>query len=311
MREDAGMPGLRIFGIDFTSAPNPRKPMTCATATLEGDRLQVQGVASWNSYLELEGFLASPGPWTCGLDFPFSLPQTFLEEVGWPTHWQEATRHLAIFYRGTRRQAAHAAFRDFIQAYRDRQPAGKKHPKRRCDELAGAVSPLMVFGVPVGLMLLEGAPRLLASEASVVPNRPRPDNRVAVEVYPGIAARFLLGGRMPYKTEHRDTQKWQQRRQSLLRALEGPPGKAQYSLAVELAEDVRHTCLADSRGDILDAVLCAVQAGWAARQLAAGWRLPEGMMPNEGWIFDPALVDSGDERPGALYNPPRAHGTGE
>jgi hypothetical protein len=295
-RDDSGMPALQIYGIDFTSAPSARKPLTCASAILEEAHLVVQGMATWTDFRELEKFLSSPGPWTCGLDFPFAMPQTFLEEVGWPLNWEAATRQLAVFRRGTSRETAHGAFRDFIRKYRDRQPPGKKHPKRRCDDLAGAVSPLMVYGVPVGLMLLEGAPRLLASEASLVPNRPRVDDRVVVEVYPGVAGRTLLGERVPYKTEHRDTRKWQARRLALLEALGGLPGYSRYNLEIGLTAEVRDACLADPRGDRLDAVLCAVQAGWAAGQLLAGWQLPEGASKNEGWIFDPALEDSGDVR---------------
>ena len=289
MREDAGMPSERIFGIDFTSAPGLYKPLTCASAVLDAGSLHVQAITTWTNFGELDAFLDSPGPWVCGLDFPFALPKIFLEEVGWPSGWEAATLRLEEFFRGADRRTAHARFREIIKKYRDRQPAGKKHPRRRCDELAEAVSPLMVFGVPVGLMLLEGGPRLLASNASVVPVRVRVDDRLVVEAYPGVAARTLLGGRSTYKNEGRDAPKRKQVRWELLQALVGPAGHAHYGFDVTLEDGVRAACLADFRGDTLDAVLCSVQAAWATLQLAVGWRLPVGANPNEGWIFDPAL----------------------
>ena len=41
--------------------------------------------------------------------------------------------------------------------------------------------------------------------------------------------------------------------------------------------------VADASGDTLDAVLCLLQAGWAASR--PGWGLPAQVDPLEGWIL--------------------------
>ncbi len=38
----------------------------------------------------LDGFgrwLAQPGPWVGGFDFPFGLPRELVEHLGWPRDW--------------------------------------------------------------------------------------------------------------------------------------------------------------------------------------------------------------------------------
>ena len=40
--------------------------------------------------------------------------------------------------------------------------------------------------------------------------------------------------------------------------------------------------IADGSGDLLDAVICAVQAAWAARQ--PGYGIPASAPAGEGWI---------------------------
>jgi len=40
----------------------------------------------------------------------------------------------------------------------------------------------------------------------------------------------------------------------------------------------------DGTGDTLDAIACAVQAGWGAQRAASGYGLPPRVDPVEGWI---------------------------
>jgi hypothetical protein len=47
--------------------------------------------------------------------------------------------------------------------------------------------------------------------------------------------------------------------------------------------------VADESGDQLDAVLCAIQAGWASRQPNFG--IPPNADCVEGWIVDPAVLE--------------------
>ena len=46
--------------------------------------------------------------------------------------------------------------------------------------------------------------------------------------------------------------------------------------------------LDDPTGDTLDALLAAIQAGWAYSQRALNYGIPPDCDPAEGWIVDPA-----------------------
>lgn len=281
---------MRIFGIDFTSAPSRRKPLVCAVGELAAGCLTVSHLETWTDYAPFEAFLAQPGPWVAGLDFPFGYPRAFLERHGLPPDWEAYISSLEQFFTTDHHQDR-AAYRAWIKAFRERQPPGSKHPKRLTDRLAGALSPLMVAGVPVGMMLLEGAPRLRRAGVQVPPCRLNGDKRVVVEAYPGLAAARLLGTRQSYKSESRPTEAHRQVRQALLERLAAYAGKIYAGLEVQLEEPVRIGCLEDATGDRLDAVLCTVQAAWAAGQRASGWGLPPDAPADEGWIVDPAVLD--------------------
>lgn len=47
---------MRVFGIDFTSAPRRRKPITCVDWELEDDLLE------WSDFEGFGGALQEPGP---------------------------------------------------------------------------------------------------------------------------------------------------------------------------------------------------------------------------------------------------------
>ena len=89
-----------------------------------------------------------------------------------------------------------------IKSYCDQQPAGDKHHLRQTDELAGACSPMMLYGVPVGKMFFEGAPRIGSAGVSVLPCRPNESSRIVVEAYPALVAGVLLG-EIPTRTAAR------------------------------------------------------------------------------------------------------------
>ncbi len=60
-----------IRGIDFTSRPTRRKPITCVEARLDGEVLKVERLEKWESFGGYEEVVRRPGPWIAGLDFPF------------------------------------------------------------------------------------------------------------------------------------------------------------------------------------------------------------------------------------------------
>ena len=60
-----------------------------------------------------------------------------------------------------------------------------------------------------------------------------------------------------------------------------------YGVAVEMGRFFSRHLRADGRGDLVDAVLCAVQAAWAWRHRERGFGFPPEVDPVEGWIAEP------------------------
>ncbi len=86
---------MRIYGLDFTSAPSRRKPITCAVCELQNNFLHVQNTLSLTSFQDFEDFLSADGPWLAALDFPFGQPRKLLENIAWPTNWEGYMRIIA------------------------------------------------------------------------------------------------------------------------------------------------------------------------------------------------------------------------
>lgn len=267
---------MKILGIDFTSRPSRRKPITCLACSFDGPHLAAGELLEWRDFSGFEEALRQPGPWIAGIDFPFGLARRFIENIGWPDSWQGYVDHIGRMGR--------AEFRAALDHYRTGRPAGDKEHRRAADTAAGAISPQKLYGTPVGLMLYEGAPRLRAAGVSI-PGLQRGDpGRVVVEAYPGILARTLIG-RRSYKqdTKSKQTQAQHETRIELLDRVRSDELRASHGITVEAPDR-----LADDPGaDRLDALLCAVQAAWSWRQRENGFGLPAGFDPLEGWIADP------------------------
>ena len=182
-----------ILGVDFTSAPRPRKadhgrprsargrrlrPRGDRTAPrLAGVRAVARGARSLDRRLRLSVRAAARG----GASISVGRQE-----------WARACRALRC---ARPLGAAHE-----LDAYRAGRPAGRKYPHRATDLPAGSHSPIKLVNPPVALMFLEGAPRLARAGVTIpglVAGDPR---RVAVEAYPGLAARdhhprLIQGGR--------------------------------------------------------------------------------------------------------------------
>lgn len=109
--------------------------------------------------------------------------------------------------------------------------------------------------------------------------------RVALEAYPGLLARDILG-RRSYKSDQRSQQTPERliARKDLLTALEH--GRTRLGLRLKLSHAQRDALADDASGDRLDAVLCLLQAAWAQQRHEAGharYGLPD-FDPLEGWI---------------------------
>ncbi len=262
---------MRIYGVDFTCAPRRAKPITVASGLLQRNTLKIQELENMSSFADFEAFLQRPGPWVGGFDFPFSLPRELVRDLSWPQSWQALVAHCSAYSR--------QELRDVLDAYRATRPIGIKYAHRATDLPAGSSSPMKLVNPPVALMFHEGARRLLAAGVYIPALLNNDSSRVALEAYPGLLARKQLGIRESYKSDTRREQTAARKaaRRRILKAL-----TSGYPLGIRLETRLEKTILADGSGDTLDAVMCAVQAAWAAGQPRYG--LPDGAPEGEGWI---------------------------
>ena len=79
---------MRVLGIDFTSAPSRKKPITTATCAFQDGIFQIGAFAYLPDFKDFERILDSEGPWVAGLDFPFGQSRTLITNLGWPTTWE-------------------------------------------------------------------------------------------------------------------------------------------------------------------------------------------------------------------------------
>jgi hypothetical protein len=263
-----------VLGVDFTSAPRPRKPITVARGRLAAGGFALEAIEPLAGWPEFERFLAAPGPWIGGFDFPFGLPREAVVDLGWPQEWRALVAHCAALGR--------TGLRTAFDAYRAARAAGNKYPHRATDLPAGSHSPIKLVNPPVALMFLEGAPRLLHAGVTIPGLAAGDPRRIAVEAYPGFVARAIT--RASYKADENRKQTPERRRERarILARLTrdgGPfgfPLRATRTLCRSLADD--------GTGDRLDAALAAMQAAWSLKRRARNFGLPAAIDPLEGWI---------------------------
>jgi hypothetical protein len=182
-------------------------------------------------------------------------------------------RHYAALSRAEIR----ATFAAFCAA----RPVGGKFAHRATDGPAGSSPSMKWVNPPVAFMLHAGVP-LLVDAGVHLPGLHAGDLlRTALEGYPGLLARELIGTRS-YKSDApaKRTPQREAVRRELVAALEG--GHSRLALRLLLTQAQRQALIDDAMGDKLDAVLCLVQAAWASGREAHG--LPLEIDPLEGWI---------------------------
>ncbi len=239
-------------------------------ALLKLERLEsLNGFGQW---------LREPRAWTGVFDFPFGLPRPLVEHLGWPTQWNACINH----YAGLSRDTIRATF----AAYCDARPAGAKFAHRKTDGPAGSSPSMKWVNPPVAFMLHAGVP-LLRDAGAYLPGLHEGDRaRVALEGYPGLLAREILG-RRSYKSDSavKQTPERLIARKDLITALER--GQTRLGLHLKLTHAQRDALADDASGDCLDATLCLLQAAWAQTRHAQGapcYGLPADIDPLEGWI---------------------------
>lgn len=262
-----------LAGVDFTSRPRPAKPITLALGRPVADGVVLESMHLLPDFAALARWLGTPGPWLGAFDFPFGLPRELVEQLGWPLAWPALIRHYAALPRAQIR----ATFAAFCAA----RPAGAKFAHRASDRPAGASPSMKWVNPPVAYMLHAGAPLLLASGVHLPGLHEGDHSRVALEGYPGLLARELIGARS-YKSDDKARQDEARRRAraDLVAALE--QGRTRLALRLRLDRAQRAALVDDPSADRLDAVLCLVQAAWSAAQSNFG--LPRCIDPLEGWI---------------------------
>jgi hypothetical protein len=286
--------GSLVLGVDFTSAPSARKPITVAVGRFEAvgttGVYRLDEVRGLETLAAFEAFLTAGGePWLGGFDLPFGQPRPLIEHEGWPTTWPEFVR----FYCGHPRDA----LRDTFRRWCDGRPAGDKFAWRQADKPAGSSPAMRWTNPPVAWMMHAGIGRMLdaglAFPAHAHPGRV--PGRIALEAYPGFTARQIC--RTSYKSDAAAgrTAGRALNRRAILRALVAGSAGLAVTLAIRPAWSRR---LADDcGGDLLDAVICGMQAAHAA--LLPHYGLPAALDPLEGWIASVPPPGHGNARHGS------------
>lgn len=269
-----------LIGCDFSSRPDRRKPIVIARGRLRGDVVTLDALERLDSLDAFAAWLAEEPAWVGGFDFPFGLPRELLLAWGWPLQWQAAMQR----YAATDRAVLRASFADFCA----RRPAGGKFAHRATDRWAGSSPSMKWVNPPVAWMMHAGVPPLIACGACLPGlhagnDRAGRPGRIALEAYPGLLARELLG-RASYKSDDRrqQTEPRRARRAQLLDALQA--GRTRLALRLATSAGLRTQLIEDGRGDALDAALCLVQAAWGWQRGAPDYGLPMPVDPLEGWI---------------------------
>lgn len=266
---------MPLIGVDFTSRPDRRKPVLLAQGECSTTVVVLRALQRFDTLGGLAEWLRSQPRWVGGFDLPFGLPRELVLAWNWPTEWPDCIERFC----GCERAELRARFMAFCAS----RPPGAKFAHRACDRPAGSSPSMKWVNPPVAWMLHAGMPLLRAAHAHFPAHEEAQAHvpRVALEAYPGLLAREVIG-RRSYKSDDaaRQTADRQLARQAIVEALEG--GLTRLGLRLRTSDELRATLVDEARGDALDATLCLMQAAWAAKQ--PRWGLPETVDPLEGWI---------------------------
>jgi Protein of unknown function (DUF429) len=268
-----------LIGCDFSSAPSSRKPIVIATGSCRHGRVQLHKLEHIETLAAYDAWVRQPGCWVGAFDFPFGLPRELVEHLGWPVSWPALMAHYSTMTR--------ADIRNTFAAFCEARPVGGKFAHRRTDVPAGASTSMKWVNPPVAYMLHAGVPPLIAAGVHFPGLHEGDRSRIALEGYPGLLAREVLGNRS-YKSDDRSKHTAERliARKDLVTALE--MGRTRLALRLKLSHAQRDALVDDGKGDRLDAVLCLMQAAWAVSRHEEGvadYGMPAEFDALEGWII--------------------------
>ena len=268
-----------LVGCDFSSRPTRKKPIVLALGSSSGGRVQLSKLERLESLEAFDDWLKQPLEWIGGFDLPFGLPRELITHLVWPQEWAACMAHYV--------QLSREDIRNTFAAFCDSRPVGGKFAHRATDLPAGSSPSMKWVNPPVAYMLHAGVPALLRAGVHLPGLHEGDLGRVALEAYPGLLAREILGNRS-YKSDDKTKQTPERliARKDLITALEH--GQTRLNLRLKLTHPQRDGLIDDASGDSLDAVLCLIQAAWALARHEQGaplYGLPLAMDPLEGWII--------------------------
>ena len=249
-----------------------------------GGRVELTKLERLVSLDDFASWLRQTQPWVGAFDLPFGLPRELVEQLSWPTQWAACMHHYATLSR--------AEIRDTFAAFCNARPVGHKFAHRATDRPAGSSPSMKWVNPPVAFMLHAGVPLLMEAGVHLVGLQPADPAtqglgvRAALEGYPGLLAREILGQRS-YKSDDKARQTPERliARKDLITALEH--GQTRLGVRLKLTHAQRDTLVDDASGDSLDAALCLLRAAWAQARHSEGclrYGLPAEMDGLEGWI---------------------------
>lgn len=263
---------IRLYGIDFTSAPTKRKPITIAGGHLSEEGFSLTSLLEFSDFTSFEHWLLHPGPWLGVFDLPFSLPRELVEALGWPTDLETLINKVATM---TRPELRHT-----FKMFCDGRPAGRKFAHRATDIPAKSSSSMKWVNPPVAFMLHAGMPRLLAAGLQLPGMKIGDPTRIALEGYPGMVARSITRSSYKSDTTRKQTTERRSARMLIVDALQA--GNYLFGIPLDPGTFL-HRLIDDGSGDLLDAVLCSLAAAWAWERRDRQFGLPS-FDSLEGWI---------------------------
>ena len=290
---------MKVYGIDFSSAPSKKKPIAVAECWLRGsvseswshNELSLSNFHSIESLDLFEEFLSQRGPWVGGFDLPFSMPRDLIEHFNWPSRWDIFTK----FYCSLDKKV----IKKFFIKWCSTKKYGDKFAYRSTDKASKSSPAMRWVNPPVAWMMHAGIGRIRkaglifpAHQKNFNPMQEQKDinrfmmggfdyhNRLAFEVYPALTARVVSTKSYKNDNKNKDSLVRVMMRKNIVKHLRY--GKAGLSTKLKSSLALQNRMIMDYKGDYLDAAICALQAAEVLKMRNFGF--PKNLDTLEGWI---------------------------